>query len=267
MARRPPPSPTDLRRQFFNPPNWFTAASLFCGMASVAIAAGMMGEPDYYRAALMILFAGVFDTLDGGVARLTRTGSSFGVQLDSLVDAVSFGLAPGFLLYAWGLQDLGWAGLVGAFWFVLCAIFRLARFNCETDGSKTAWGKGLSVTMGAALAGSAVMAQAHSGQAIHAPLPVLGATLLTGLLMVSEVPYRGWKTLKLRPLEMGFMALVLGMMLVLTVQIDISMGFFAASAIYALMGPTEALLRGRWSVEDHEPRLAPAGPEAAEDES
>ncbi|HCH64601.1 MAG TPA: CDP-diacylglycerol--serine O-phosphatidyltransferase, partial [Deltaproteobacteria bacterium] len=102
-------------RQFLNPPNWFTAASMFCGMYAIVLAVGLNGDPDFYRAGLMILFAGVFDTIDGGVARLTKTGSDFGIQLDSLVDVVSFGVAPAFLLYAWGASAFGTLGLVIAF--------------------------------------------------------------------------------------------------------------------------------------------------------
>ena len=89
-----------MLRQFLNPPNWFTAASMFCGLYSIVLATGVGGDQNFYRAGLMILFAGVFDTIDGSVARLTKTGSEFGVQLDSLVDVVSFGIAPAILLYA-----------------------------------------------------------------------------------------------------------------------------------------------------------------------
>jgi len=67
---------------------------MFCGLYSIVLATGVGGDQNFYRAGLMILFAGVFDTIDGSVARLTKTGSEFGVQLDSLVDVVSFGIAP-----------------------------------------------------------------------------------------------------------------------------------------------------------------------------
>src|SRR6185436_11684877 len=118
-----------MLKHFLNPPNWFTGASLFCGMYSIVLSMGLEGEPNFYRAASMILFAAVFDLLDGRVARITKTGSAFGTQLDSLIDMVSFGIAPALLLYAWGLEALGTLGLVGAFLFALCVSFRLARFN------------------------------------------------------------------------------------------------------------------------------------------
>ena len=74
-----------MLKQFLNPPNWFTSASLFCGLYAIILAGQANGDPDYfYKAGLMVFFAGLFDALDGRVARMTGTGSQFGVQLDSL---------------------------------------------------------------------------------------------------------------------------------------------------------------------------------------
>lgn len=250
-------------RHFLNPPNWFTAASLVCGLYAIVLAGGMDGPPDLYRAGVMVLFAGVFDTIDGGVARLTGTGSDFGIQLDSLVDVVSFGVAPAILLYAGGLQALGWVGLAAAFWFAVCATFRLARFNTEADGTKTAWGKGLSVTMAGALVGSVAMAGSTWGPGWTSPALMLGLGLVLGLAMVSPVPYRGWKTLRLRPLDLMLVALMLGGMLVLGTTVDVSWAFVLGAAAYAASGPAEAAVRGRWRLEEG-PSLAPRVPGAEE---
>lgn len=249
-----------MKQQFLNPPNWFTAASMFCGLYAIVLAVGLDGDPNFYRAGLMILFAGVFDTIDGGVARLTRTGSDFGVQLDSLVDVFSFGAAPALLLYAQGLQSLGWLGLAASFWFALCATFRLARFNVEADGTKHAWSKGLSVTMAGAMVASSSMAVAATGGLPDAPISVFLLTVVLGLLMVSSVPYRGWKTLKLRPLHLMVVTFVLASMLVLATQFDGSLAFCLAAAGYAASGPVEAALRGRWQVEDIEAALSTPSP-------
>lgn len=248
-----PPWQDNMVRQFLNPPNWFTAASMFCGMYAIVLASGLEGEANYYRAGLMILFAGVFDTIDGGVARLTKTGSDFGVQLDSLVDVVSFGIAPAFLLYAWGAQSLGVVGLAGAFFYALCATFRLARFNTKADGTKSAWSEGLPVTMAGASVASTIMAHATTGGVLTGPPTgalLMAATL--GLLMVSSIPFRGWKTLQVRPRDMTAVAITMGLTLVMAVRYDISWAFFACSLIYSASGPVEAFLTRRWRVSDHE---------------
>ena len=75
----------------------------------------------------------VLDTLDGFVARLTKTSSAFGVQLDSLADVVSFGLAPAILAFTWGLWPLKRLGWAAGFIYVTAAAMRLARFNIQTS--------------------------------------------------------------------------------------------------------------------------------------
>jgi CDP-diacylglycerol--serine O-phosphatidyltransferase len=246
-----------MLRQFLNPPNWFTAASMFCGLYSIVLATGVGGEQNFYRAGLMILFAGVFDTIDGSVARLTKTGSEFGIQLDSLVDVVSFGIAPAMLLYAWGTHSLGVLGLAGAFFFALCGVFRLARFNCKADGTKHAFTEGLTITMGGAMVAAAVMAHARALPDTELnPFGVLAIAFCLALLMVSSVPYRGWKTLRLRRRDILGIALVLGFTLLMAVRFDISLAFFSALAVYSASGPVEALLTRRWSVGDE--HLQPA---------
>lgn len=262
----PPSWHDNMFRQFLNPPNWFTAASMFCGMYAIILAVGLEGPPNFYRAGLMILFAGVFDTIDGGVARLTKTGSDFGIQLDSLVDVVSFGIAPAFLLYAWGGPTLGMLGLGAAFFYALCATFRLARFNTKADGTKSAWTEGLTVTMAGAAVASTVMAHAQmSGGVIQQPAGALLIAIVLGVLMVSSVPFRGWKTLRLRRRDLIGVAITLGLTLVLAVRFDISWAFFFGSVVYTLGGPLEALLTRRWTVSDHEPVVVHAQSSGTED--
>jgi CDP-diacylglycerol--serine O-phosphatidyltransferase len=249
----PPTWHDNMFRQFLNPPNWFTAASMFCGMYSIVLAVGIDSAPDFYRAGLMILFAGVFDTIDGGVARLTKTGSDFGIQLDSLVDVVSFGIAPAFLLYTWGGTTFGLAGLAGAFFYALCATFRLARFNTKADGTKSAWSEGLPVTMAGAAVASTVMVHAHiSGAVVQQPIGAMSISVLMGVVMVSSIPFRGWKTLRLRRRDLMGIAMTLGLTLVLAVRYDISWAFFLGSCIYTVSGPLEALVTRRWRVSDHD---------------
>src|SRR5271167_4000281 len=128
-----------LRRGIYILPSMFTVANLLCGY--YAILAVFEGKPEFFdRAACAIGFAILFDSLDGRVARAMGTNSEFGKQFDSLADVVSFGMAPAFLAYAWGVRSaavagalegshliqLGW--LVG-FFYVVCCAWRLARFN------------------------------------------------------------------------------------------------------------------------------------------
>ena len=111
-------------------PSLFTVANLFCGYACIVYA--MRG--DFDTAALFIGIAMVLDMLDGFIARLTNSTSAFGVQLDSLADVVSFGLAPAILAFAWGLWPLGRLGWAAGFLYVTAAAMRLARFNIQTRG-------------------------------------------------------------------------------------------------------------------------------------
>src|SRR3954466_16026415 len=125
----------DLKKTLFLLPNLITLSSIFCGFDSIRVAAtANASEDDYYRAALLIVFAMFFDTLDGRVARMTKTQSAFGLQIDSLADVVSFGVAPSMLLYQWALHRLGTLGLVVAFVFTAMGAVRLARFNVLSTG-------------------------------------------------------------------------------------------------------------------------------------
>jgi len=122
----------DLRKALFILPNLFTVASIFCGFYAAVIAseAASKGRPeDLYTACFAVLLAMVFDSVDGRVARLTRTQSDFGVQMDSLADVMSFGVVPALVAWHWGLSNYGQLGLAACFVFTACGAIRLARFN------------------------------------------------------------------------------------------------------------------------------------------
>ena len=97
----------DLRKSLFILPNLFTLSSVLCGYYAILILSDRSTSDDFYRAALLIIFALFFDGIDGRVARLTKTQSAIGVQLDSLADVISFGVAPAILVYYWSLSELG----------------------------------------------------------------------------------------------------------------------------------------------------------------
>jgi CDP-diacylglycerol--serine O-phosphatidyltransferase len=111
-------------------PNLITLCGVFCGFNALRLVAkDMPTADDVYKAALLLIFAMFFDLMDGRVARMTRTQSAFGLQLDSLADIVSFGVAPSLLVYKWVLYRAPLPGIFAAFMFVACASVRLARFN------------------------------------------------------------------------------------------------------------------------------------------
>src|SRR4029450_2027950 len=108
-------------------PNLFTSANLVSGFLRMIAA----HNGQYAHAALVILLAGGLDWLDGEGARLTGSSRAFGVEYDSLADLLSFGMAPGWLLYTWALRSLSPFGWLAAFAFVICGALRLGRFNVQ----------------------------------------------------------------------------------------------------------------------------------------
>ena len=132
----PAEEPLRPRRAIYLLPNLLTTAALFGGF--YGIVAAVNGE--FERAALSLFLAGVFDGLDGRVARWTKTESAFGKEYDSLSDMVSFGVAPALICYQWGIAGIAdygsaWArfGWLAAFFYAVAAALRLARFNTRTS--------------------------------------------------------------------------------------------------------------------------------------
>jgi CDP-diacylglycerol--serine O-phosphatidyltransferase len=124
-------------------PSFFTLMNLFCGY--LAITQCMEGRFDH--ACWLIVVAGFFDALDGMMARLTNGTSLFGVELDSLSDIVSFGVAPGFLVYVFSLKTYGTLGLIVSSLPAICGAVRLARYNVGFDGEKKEYFQGLPIPM------------------------------------------------------------------------------------------------------------------------
>ncbi len=236
-----------MLKHFLNPPNWFTSAGFFCGFYAILLAAGNPGDPRvFYQAGLLIFFAMVFDLLDGGVARVTGRGSEFGIQLDSLSDAVAFCIAPAMLVYAWGLDAIGWVGLAVSFAFALCGIFRLARFNIETDGTKETHSDGLTTTIAGGMLAAMVMSHAALGRTFVANVEgPLAFTALLALLMVSPVPFRTFKSFRRNARTKALFALTAGSGIALGVYYDISLWLFGLGMLYLVSGPFEAMLGRR----------------------
>ncbi len=232
-----------MLKQVLNPPNWFTSASLFCGLYAIILSGEAQGDPNlYYKAGLMIVFAGLFDMLDGRVARMTGTGSAFGVQLDSLVDIISFGVAPACLVYFWGLQEYDRVGLIVSGLLMLAGAFRLARFNVQADGKAHNWSQGLTITMGGGTVACVVMWHAGSGLAgPDNPLVLILFVLAVSFLMISDVPYRTLKSLRLSPATLAAAVVIGGVCLAVGAVYDISTVLVALGLAHVASGPIEAV--------------------------
>jgi CDP-diacylglycerol--serine O-phosphatidyltransferase len=173
-------------------PSLFTLANLFCGWSCIVYA--MRG--DLATAAPFIGVAMVLDMLDGRIARMTGTASEFGVQLDSLADVVSFGMAPAVLAYAWGLAPLGRLGWAAGFLFVTAAALRLARFNIQKNTDKRYF-VGLASPAAAAIVASTVFYYPGGLSARPEAFLAVPLVIVPALLMVSTIRFRSFKTVDL----------------------------------------------------------------------
>jgi CDP-diacylglycerol--serine O-phosphatidyltransferase len=194
--RRRGDRPARFRRGVFLLPSLFTVANLFCGYACVVYAT----RSDFETAALFVGFAMVLDTLDGYLARLTNSSTAFGVELDSLADVVSFGLAPAILAFTWGLWPLGRFGWAAGFVYVTAAAMRLARFNIQAkSGGGTPMDKRYFVGMPSPAAAGVIAATVYlfPEGILERPTATaaLAIVLVPAVLMVSTVRFRSVKAI------------------------------------------------------------------------
>ena len=211
-----------VRRAKFALPSMVTLMSIACGFGSIVISVdnALVGSAEDYRlAAILLVLAGVFDALDGFVARATNTSSEFGMQLDSIADVMNFGCAPGLLLYCYGFVQLGVdhptllrAGGIASFFFVACGALRLARFNVSVGRTDPRYFVGMPITAGAACVASVVVAWPDPAATTwHAILVVL-LLFVVGTLMVSTVRFpsskqkKSWGALVLLVVNLGLLA-------------------------------------------------------------
>jgi CDP-diacylglycerol--serine O-phosphatidyltransferase len=198
----------NLHKALFILPNLFTLSSVFCGFYSILWSAGILlpaGAPQqeaFWKAALSIVFAMFFDMADGRVARLTKTQSRLGMELDSLADAISFGVAPALLVFRWSLSELGDLGIGLSFIYIACGVIRLARFNimAQQDGGASKYSLGIPIPLGASCIVSLVIAQHGAPDRLaHGPLQevwvIAGLVLTISYLMVSTIWFRTFKDL------------------------------------------------------------------------
>jgi CDP-diacylglycerol--serine O-phosphatidyltransferase len=236
------------RKWLFVLPNLFTVSSIFCGIYAITLASGASGataSADFARAAISILFGMFFDGCDGRVARLTRTQSEFGVQLDSLADVISFGAAPAILLYRWSLHELGFWGVLVAGVYASCGALRLARFNVmsskETGPSN--YFTGLPIPLAAGVVVAIVIAVTQAVEPIQVtPIPVAVVTLLISYLMVSTVKYHSFKKVKFHARELMVFAGVIVVGAVVAMRIGPNFVLLAYASGYVALGLVEEVI-------------------------
>jgi len=226
------------KRGIYLLPSIFTTFALFAGFYSIV--ASING--DYTLAAISIMVAMLWDTLDGRVARLTNTQSAFGAEYDSLSDLVSFGVAPALLVYLWSLSDLGRIGWLAAFIYLACAALRLARFNTQVGVTDKRYFQGLSSPASAGVIASMIWLKFWNFEYLDFGVVSLSyyigvsITILCGLLMVSNVRYFSFKEFESSE-KASFRFLlftVLGFILLLyKPNVVLFTGFF----IYMISGP------------------------------
>ncbi len=251
-----PPKRGRFRRGIYLLPSLFTVGSLVCGYVAILDtlkATGLEGEAArmaFDAAAKLIGWAVVFDGLDGRIARLTNSSSDFGREFDSLADVITFGVAPAFLAYAWGVrpmqeifgttlvQHLRDAGLVVTFAFVICGAARLARFNVDTG--KPASDKRSFVGLPIPAAAGVIAALVHC---IKFPINDWVFTLvwlpivaLLAFLMVSKIRYPSFKSIDLRR-RRPYVAIIMIGIVVYAIWTYSEPVLLAIAMSYALSGP------------------------------
>ena len=236
---------SDVRRAAPALPNGFTLGNLFFGI--FAIVSASRGQ--FAHAVLYVVLGGVCDSFDGRIARATGTGSRFGVELDSLVDAISFGLAPAMIIYFSVLDREGGAWWLLVFLFTACAVIRLARFNVTQGGTAKRHFQGLpSPAAGGTLATYYWFSQTplYTQTAIaDLPWPDMMKVLMGALsiLMITNVPYPAFPKVGVRSWSgLGGLVVVVGS--ICGIFIYGREFFFPAGMAYVLYGLTKTFVLG-----------------------
>ena len=225
------------KRGIYLLPSILTTFGIFAGFYSIISSI----NGDFTIAAISILIAMFWDTLDGRVARLTNTQSAFGAEYDSLADLVSFGLAPALLVYQWTLYELGRFGWLAAFVYLACAALRLARFNTQVGIADKRYFQGLPSPAAAGVIASMIWLKIWTFASFDSDVISLGyylgagITILCGLLMVSNIRYYSFKEFDSKKASFRFLLIVILSLIILVSKPNIILftGFF----VYLLSGP------------------------------
>ena len=249
----------NLRRAMFVLPNLFTCSSIFLGFYAMTLCAGDVSPAQLNQAALAIFFAIFFDAFDGRVARMTKTQSDFGVELDSLADVISFGAAPALLLYKWALAPLGFFGFFLSFAFAACGALRLARFNVlahRGEKGSSRFFVGLPIPLAAGTIVSIVIAHYRAFGSItdaSTRVPIAAVVGLLSFLMVSTIRYRTFKDVHLSAKSLA----VFGVMCLGGLAVGIATRASFVMVVY--MGAYIAMGLAEWVISRGRPEPSVAG--------
>ncbi len=239
-----------MRKGIYVLPNLITLSSMFAGFYSIVASL----NSDYERAAWAIMIASIFDVLDGWVARITHTATKFGIEIDSLSDVISFGVAPGILAYTWTLSSFGRIGWLGSFFLVACAALRLARFNVQMGGAEKKHFTGLPTPASALVIATTVLAYdefiailenlklVRLADVVGKDYWVLALTFLLAGLMVSNITYHSLKEANLRERRPFGILVVIAAFLALVAYHPALVLFFVSMA-YVALGLAEAFYK------------------------
>ena len=230
-----------LRRGIYILPNIFTSLNIFFGF--YAVIASVNGK--FVSAAYAVYIAAVFDLLDGKIARATNTTSRFGVEYDSLADLVSFGLAPGLMMYLWALKPLGRIGWLAAFLFMVCGALRLARFNTQVGTVSSKYFVGLPIPAAAGMTAATLLVWHRLGFDVSGQrLLMLVMLYVLAFLMVSSIKYPSLKNAELFR-SMNFNVLVAAILVLIFIAAQPSITLFAIGLMYVTSGPVTTIWRIR----------------------
>lgn len=226
-----------LQRGIYILPNLLTTANLFCGFYAIVAAI----QSQFLKGAIAIMLAAIFDMLDGKIARVTRTVSRFGLEYDSLADAISFGVAPGILVYLWALEPFGRLGWLAALIFVACGTLRLARFNAQVHAIGSDYFNGLPIPAAAFMIAATVLLHHRlGGTGTTKHVTILIMIYVLSCLMVSTIKYYSFKHLELFK-KMRFNMLVVVVMFFIVIAAEPGIAGFLIMLSYVLSGPFTTL--------------------------
>jgi CDP-diacylglycerol--serine O-phosphatidyltransferase len=218
-------------------PSLFTVSNIFCGFYSVSSAI----QGNFERAGILIGIAMILDTLDGRIARMTHTTSDFGVQLDSLADVITFGVAPAVLCYQWAFFQfenrlIDRAGWIACFLFIICAASRLARFNVQTAGSHDKrYFTGMPTPASAGVVAATIYAFPHRIAGNYWAIVAVAVMLILAFLMVSRIRYRTFKDMNLRQPH-SYRAIVVIALIIGFMAFDLKRALITLASLYTVSG-------------------------------
>lgn len=229
--------PRRRRKGIYILPNLFTLAALFGGFYAVVMA--MNGR--FEQAAIGVFCAMVLDSLDGRVARMTNTQSTFGEQMDSLSDMVSFGAAPALIVYEWALKGMGKLGWIAAFVYCSCGALRLARFNTNIGVVDKRFFQGLPSPAAAALVMGLIWVMEDLGLDVRTTegawlaWTAFGFTLFAGLTMVTNAPFYSFKDISFKQ-SVPFVVIVAIALGIALINVHPPIVLFGLFCLYGLSG-------------------------------